>query len=62
MAAKEVIHFSLWAQLGPRLLSPARTGFGHVISSRFSLPRQDQSPLISTECGCGPSAWTGGGE
>jgi hypothetical protein len=62
MAAKEVIHFSLWAQLGPHLLSPAQTGFGHVISSRFSLLSQYHSPLISTECRCGLSAWTGGGE
>ena len=51
MAAKEVIHFSLWAQVGPRLLAPARIRFGHVILLRFSLPTQCHSPLIGKKGG-----------
>ena len=51
MAAKKVIHFSLWAQLGPRLLSPVLIRFGHVILFRFSLPTQCHSPLIGKRGG-----------
>jgi hypothetical protein len=50
MAATELIHFPLWAQLSPRHSLPAQTLFEPASRIRFNLPRLYGCALNGAEC------------
>jgi len=50
MAATELIHFPVWAQLSPRQSLPAQTLFEPASLIRFNLSRLYGCALNSAEC------------
>jgi hypothetical protein len=62
MAAKEVIHFPLWTQLGPHLALPLRILFDPVSLFPPNLLPKRRYPLTVAGCPCSLSITNGGSQ